>query len=112
MKALHAHHVEVYTIFYSTIKLTQKNYPLQMKFSNKLKHTKKISSFSIPEENESNWHKWNNNISLNHNQRKESPIPPHEAYVDMHPYSPYSCSPGDPSQNAYMPMSPGDYRTG
>jgi len=82
-----------------------------MKFSNKLKHTKN-SSFSIPEENESNWHKWNNNISLNHNQRKESPIPPHEAYVDMHPYSPYSCSPGDPSQNAYMPMSPGDYRTG
>ncbi|XP_070492390.1 insulin receptor substrate 1-like isoform X6 [Chironomus tepperi] len=70
------------------------------------------NSFSIPEENESNWHKWNNNISLNHNQRKESPIPPHEAYVDMHPYSPYSCSPGDPSHNAYMPMSPGDYRSG
>ncbi|KAL7042953.1 hypothetical protein ACKWTF_001339 [Chironomus riparius] len=45
-------------------------------------------------------------------QKKESPIPPHEAYVDMHPYSPYSCSPGDPPHNAYMPMSPGDYRTG
>lgn len=44
---------------------------------------------------------------------KGSPIPPHEAYVDMHPYS---SSPGDPPpthNNAYMPMSPGiDYRTG
>lgn len=76
------------------------------------------SKTTIPEENESvNWHR-NNNLSLplNQNNRKGSPAPyALPDYMDMGPYSPYSSSPGDPTNNAnvYMPMSPSvDYRGG
>lgn len=76
-----------------------------------------MTNKTIPEENE-NWHKWNNNLSLPLNQtnRKGSPaINAVADYMDMGPYSPYSSSPGDATNNAnvYMPMSPGgDYRGG